>query len=152
MDTTRRPLGQLKFLSHVHFYLDSKIHRAVISSYGQIRPIIINPQNYVIDGWALRNAMREMNYSEAECLVYDLNEDQSRLLRLQINLPKNDDDLLYIAKEVKGLVEGDFFNFKKVLMNLPYEEKEMRDLINLLDYDYSKLDTVEVDSSQISMF
>jgi hypothetical protein len=155
MESEKRMVGELTQLSHIHMYGTQKVLRALVHKYGQFRPIIINTDNQVIDGWGYLKILKSEGIQEVDCVVYDIDENESRLMRLRLNLPKSEDDTLFIATELDYLV-GEY-NLDKISKYLDFELEELRDFTTILQYDWAnfKGDVIENNGSaekQISLW
>lgn len=155
MESEKRLVGELTKLSHIHIYGNQKALRALVHKYGQFRPIVINTDGQVIDGWGMLKVLKQEAFQRVDCIVYNIDEVESRLMRMRINLPKSEDDVLFIAAELDALV--DEYNLDKISKYLNYGLEELRDLTTVLDYDWAnfKGDIIENNSSsegQISLW
>ncbi len=100
-----------------------KIKRS-IEEFGYVDPIIINKDMTVIGGHQRLKVLKEMGYTEIDCVVVDLDETKEKALNLALN-------------KIQG--EWDFFKLKDLLEELDtgefdieitgFDSKEIEDLM-----------------------
>ena len=83
--------------------------RASIEAFGYVEPVIVNARNNVIVGGHQRVAvMRDLGYTEIDCVIVDLPEKEERSLNVALNKISGewDGDLL---KDLLATMDGDMF-------------------------------------------
>jgi ParB-like chromosome segregation protein Spo0J len=56
-----------------------------IDNFGYITPIVVNTNNIVIGGHQRLSVLKSLGYTEIDCVVLDLDENDSRLLNVALN-------------------------------------------------------------------
>ena len=59
--------------------------KASISSYGYVNPIILDKQNVIIAGHTRYNALKQLDWKDADCIILDISEKKAKEYRIVDN-------------------------------------------------------------------
>jgi len=115
---------------------DFNLHKSV-EKYGQLRPLIINQDNVLVDGHRLLVALKRAEYTEAMVLKIETNTVEAA--KCEINGLVYEEDPI---KFIKALKEVDPEN-----NCLPLKRAEINYYLELLDFDWKVYDRKKVKGS-----
>lgn len=98
-----------------------------VIKYGQLRPIILNYNNEIIDGHKLYKICKELLFKEVWVIKIDSNKKEQ--IYCDINLNRSELDAVSFFKYVR-----DHINLEDHC--LPFNKKELKGFIELLKFDW----------------
>jgi hypothetical protein len=102
-----------------------------IETYGQLRPIIINENNEIIDGHKLFRICKSLNYPQV--YIKKVNISLKEQLYCELNLINSKLNSVKVFKYIK--------NFIDINNNcLPFSKQELQGFIQLLDFSWDNFD------------
>jgi hypothetical protein len=102
-----------------------------IETYGQLRPIIINENNEIIDGHKLFRICKSLSYSQV--YIKKINISLKEQLYCELNLINSKLNSVEVFKYIK--------NFIDINNNcLPFSKQELQGFIQLLDFSWDNFD------------
>ena len=118
-----------------------EIMKKSVKKYGQLRPIVINMDNEIIDGHKLYKILVSLDFSDVWVIKVEIENKEQLYCELNINKTELDPVL--------------FFKYVKYNVNiedhcLPFSTKDLRGFITLLDFNWDSFDKIK--SSKYSIF
>lgn len=93
----------------VSMYYDEEIYNKIIiftSKYGQLKPILIDKNNKIVDGNYMWKALKRLNYEEVECIRLNCSERDIDIARVCLSHLNLDIDNLKLASVISRLVNN----------------------------------------------
>lgn len=106
-----------------------KIKRS-IETFGYVDPMIINSDGTIIGGHQRHTVLSDLGYSEAECVVLDLNKEDEKALNVAMNKISGEWDTNKLKDLLMDLDLGDYD-----LSLTGFDSKELGDLIDLSGFE-----------------
>lgn len=106
-----------------------KIKRS-IETFGYVDPMIINADGTIIGGHQRHTVLTDLGYSEAECVVLDLNKEDEKALNIAMNKISGEWDTVKLKDLLVELDLGDYD-----LSLTGFDSKELGDLIDLSGFE-----------------
>ena len=100
-----------------------------VKKYGQLRPIIINQKNEIIDGHKLYKVFKELLFKEV--WIVRIETDKKEQIYCDLNINKSELDAVEFFKYVR-----DFIDIEDHC--LPFNKEELKGFIKLLTFDWTK--------------
>lgn len=98
-----------------------------IETYGQLRPIIVDQEMEIVDGWKLFKILKELNYSEV--FFIQLNTNDYTSTRLEFNSFKKQIDPIPFYIKLKEV--------NRETINLPFKKETLNGWVELLNWDWN---------------
>jgi hypothetical protein len=99
-----------------------------VMKYGQLRPIIINQNNEIIDGHKLYRVCKELKLIEVWIKKIDTNKKEQ--IYCELNMIKTELDAISFFKYVRDYVDLEDHC-------LPFNKRELKDFVELLKFDWN---------------
>ncbi len=125
-----------------------------IEEFGYVEPIIINKDKTIIGGHQRLSVLKDLGYTEVECIEVDLDKTKEKALNIALNkitgewdYSKLGDLLLELDAENYNLELTGFddYEIENIMAPINLEDKEITNTnteLNLEDYDDENFDTV----------
>lgn len=113
-----------------------------IKTYGQIKPIVVNEKNEILDGHILLKILKQLNYQDIWTIKVNTQGRPAEQVYLELN---------FLDHELDGLES--FKYMKKIDLDdncLPFNRKELEYFISLLSFNWEKFE--EEEAPQLSFF
>ena len=104
-----------------------KIKKSILE-FGYVEPIIVNVDMTVIGGHQRLKVLKDLDYTEVECVVVDLDKNQEKALNIALNKISGKWDYDKLEDVINELANIDYD-----LSNTGLSDEEIEDLINDLD-------------------
>ena len=117
-----------------------KIKRS-IEEFGYVDPIIINKDMTVIGGHQRLKVLKEMGYTEIDCVVVDLNKTKEKALNIALNKISGDWDFTLLKELLGELEEGEMeltgFDMDEIdeILGINNDPVDIDDILESLDMD-----------------
>lgn len=88
--------------------------RKSIQEFGYVDPVIINKDGTIIGGHQRYKVLKDMGYTEIQCVVVDVDKDKEKALNIALNKISGDwdkDKLKVLLKELQGIGLADITGF-----------------------------------------
>ena len=102
---------------------DMESLKQAIKEFGLVEPIVVNKDLAIIGGHQRIKAMSQMGYTEAPCVVVNLNKQKEKILNLALNRITGTWDEMKLMKVIKEV--NDFGDIKKLTGFNNYEINQM---------------------------
>ena len=113
-----------------------------IKTYGQIKPIVVNEKNEILDGHILFKILKQLGYKDVWTVEVGTNGRSAEQVYLELN---------FLDHELDGFESFKYMTKIDLDDNcLPFNRKELEYFISLLSFNWEKMEDDEV--PQLSFF
>lgn len=115
--------------------MDNFALKKSIQSNGQIRPIVIDQENEIIDGNKIYKFIMESGQKTISCVQMNINSESEYVMkRLELNTWNKMIDPIVFYKYLKQIKESNMLD----KLNVPFKSQSIEGWIELLSWDWDK--------------
>jgi ParB-like chromosome segregation protein Spo0J len=115
-----------------------------IAKTGLYPPLVVRPKSkaskqfILIDGHHRKRILESLGHTEADCVVWNVNDKEARLALATLNTLRGTENLTKRAELVRDLAQ--FISVDELATLLPETDAEIADLLTILDHDAEELE------------